>query len=78
MCKDCTNDVVCSVCGKEGHVFRLCPTSFANKVGACSDQDGADIVGEILEADRLEEIDKGVHNALSNIVSDVCAAEKSS
>ena len=25
-------------------MFRLCPTSFANKVGTSSDQDGADIV----------------------------------
>ena len=57
-------------------MFRLCPTSFASKVGTSSDQDGAEIVEESLEADRLEEIDNGVHNALSNIVSDVCAAEK--
>ena len=35
------------------------------RLGSSSDQHGADIVEEILEADRLEEIDKGVRNALS-------------
>ncbi|KAJ8048946.1 Zinc finger CCHC domain-containing protein 3 [Holothuria leucospilota] len=33
---NCSKQVVCTVCGKEGHTYQGCPISFANRVGGPS------------------------------------------
>ena len=40
--KDCTSDIVCTICGLQGHVYRACPTSFANKLTSPPTNDSTD------------------------------------
>ena len=35
--ENCNNEVLCTICGEKGHVYRGCPLSFANKLALSQD-----------------------------------------